>query len=172
MVSPSVIMQAWPMTFSSSRTLPGQECSARRICARRVRPLISLPYWPANLVDEMALEQGQIFLAILQRRHMDLHHGEPVVQILAETFFGDFRAQVAIGGGDHPHVHFARRERSHPQHFLVLQHAQKLGLGGQRHVADLVQEQRAAVGMLEQAGFVVGRAGEGTAHVPEQLAFK
>jgi hypothetical protein len=33
MVLPSVIMQAWPMTFSSSRTLPGQECIPSRICA-------------------------------------------------------------------------------------------------------------------------------------------
>ena len=28
----------------------------------------------------------------------------------------------------------------------LLQHAQQLGLGGQRHLGDLVQEQRAAVG--------------------------
>ena len=34
----------------------------------------------------------------------------------------------------------------------VLQHAQQPGLGVQRHVADLVEEQRAAVGLLEAAG--------------------
>jgi hypothetical protein len=34
MTSPDAIMQAWPITFSSSRTLPGQEWRASRICAR------------------------------------------------------------------------------------------------------------------------------------------
>ena len=39
----------------------------------------------------------------------------------------------------------------------VLQHAQELGLHRLRHVADLVQEERAAVGVLE-AALAVGRA--------------
>ena len=63
-------------------------------------------------------------------------------------------------------------ERSDALHFLVLQNAQQLGLRGQRHIADLIQEQRAAVGVLEQPGLVVGGAGEGALDVAEQFAFK
>ena len=48
----------------------------------------------------------------------------------------------------------------------------QLGLRRQRHVADLVQKQSAAVGVLEQARLVLGGAGEGALHVAEQLAFK
>jgi hypothetical protein len=52
----------------------------------------------------------------------------------------------------------------------VLQHAQHLGLRRRRHVAHLVEEERARVGLLELAGPVLHRAGERALHVPEQLA--
>jgi hypothetical protein len=45
----------------------------------------------------------------------------------------------------------------------LLQHAQQAGLRLRRHVADLVEEQRAAVGLLEAAGARSVRAGEGAA---------
>ena len=41
-----------------------------------------------------------------------------------------------------------------------------------RHVADLVHEQRAAVGVLEAALALALRAGEGALHVPEELIFE
>ena len=55
--------------------------------------------------------------------------------------------------------------------FLVLDEAQQLGLQRQREVADLVEEQRAAVGLVDPAEGAFGGSGEGTAVVPEQLAF-
>ena len=57
--------------------------------------------------------------------------------------------QIAIGGRDHAHVDAFSGQRAHPLHFLILQHAQKLRLRGQRHVPDFVQKQRAAVRVLE-----------------------
>ena len=42
----------------------------------------------------------------------------------------------------------------------VLEHAQQLGLHGRRHVADLVEEERAAVGLLEAAAAPLGAAPE------------
>ena len=55
---------------------------------------------------------------------------------------------------------------------LLLQHAQQLGLRGGRHVADLVEEQRAAVGLLEPADAAAIGAGEGALLVAEQLALQ
>ena len=52
----------------------------------------------------------------------------------------------------------------------VGQHAQQARLQVERHVADLVEEQRAAVGLLEAAAPRRLRAGEGAALVAEQLA--
>ena len=53
-----------------------------------------------------------------------------------------------------------------------LQHPQQLDLHLQRHVADFVEEQRAAFGKLEAAQPRGQRAGEGALFVSEQFAFQ
>ena len=45
-----------------------------------------------------------------------------------------------------------RRAAADRRIFALLQHAQEPGLRLHRHVADLVEEQRAALGLLETAG--------------------
>jgi hypothetical protein len=52
----------------------------------------------------------------------------------------------------------------------VLQHAQHLRLRRQAHVADLVEEERSAVRLLEFPGAIRHGAGERALHVAEQLA--
>ncbi len=52
--------------------------------------------------------------------------------------------------------------------FAFLQRAQQLDLRGGRQFADLVEEQRAAVGLDEFAGVLFGGAGEGAFLVAEQ----
>ena len=54
----------------------------------------------------------------------------------------------------------------------LLQEAQQLDLQRQRQVADLVEEQGAAVGDLDLAECRLGGAGEGALLVAEQLAFE
>ena len=54
----------------------------------------------------------------------------------------------------------------------LLQHAQQLGLHRRRDVADLVEEQRAAVGELEAAELALDGAGERALLVAEQLALE
>ena len=54
--------------------------------------------------------------------------------------------------------------------FAGLQHAQQLRLQPDRHVGDLVEEQRALVCHLEAADAVVARVGERPLHVAEELA--
>ena len=102
-----------------------------------------------------------------------LHDVEPVVQVAAEPAGGDLGAQVAVGRGDAR----ARRRggaRPTPTRWTspVSSTRSSLACTVERQLADLVEEQRAAVGDLEQPGLGVGRAGERAAHVPEQLAFE
>ena len=75
-------------------------------------------------------------------------------------------------GRDHPHVHLARHQRPHPQHFLVLQRAQQFRLRAERHVADLVKENHAFVGELEQPHLVLRGARKSASHMAEQLALE
>jgi hypothetical protein len=77
-----------------------------------------------------------------------------------------------VGGGDQPHVGPNRLVAADPLERLLLQQAQDLALQGRRHVADLVQEQRAAVALLELADAAAVGAGEGALLVPEQLALQ
>ena len=82
----------------------------------------------------------------------------------------DLGRQVLVRRRDHPHVDLDARRAADRLDRLLLQHAQHLGLRLQAHVADLVEEDRAAVGDLELAAAIGDRAGERAAHVAEQLA--
>ena len=61
---------------------------------------------------------------------------------------------------------------AHALEGALLQHAQQLDLQLQGQVAHLVEEERAARGQLEAPLAVAHRAGEGAAHVAEQLALE
>ena len=52
-----------------------------------------------------------------------------------------------------------------------MQRAQQPGLSLKRHVADLVQKQCAAIGLLKLPCVARHGSGEGALFVPEQLAF-
>src|SRR5207237_6575542 len=56
--------------------------------------------------------------------------------------------------------------------FALLEHPKKLGLQFERQVADLVEEQSAALRQLEPASASLGRAGEGASLVPEKFALE
>ena len=61
---------------------------------------------------------------------------------------------------------------AHGTHLVLLQDAQELDLQARRHVADLVEQQSAAIGGLEQALVGADRAGEGAFLVAEELRFE
>ena len=64
-----------------------------------------------------------------------------------------------------------RRAAAHPLHHALLQHAQDLGLRGEAEVADLVQEERAAVGLLKLPHARIHARGDAFFDA-EQLAFQ
>ena len=97
---------------------------------------------------------------------------EAVVEIFAEAASGHFAAQVAIGGGEDAHVERQRVGAADAFDFLLLQHAQQLRLQRQRHLGDFVEQQRAALRLLELAGMRGVRAGEGAPLVAEQHRFE
>jgi hypothetical protein len=68
----------------------------------------------------------------------------------------------------------ARSVSSPPKRFerSFLKHAQQLGLGREAHVGDLVEEDRAAVALLELAAPALGGTRESTALVAEELALE
>ena len=74
-----------------------------------------------------------------------------------------------MGSGDDADIGADRLAPTDAGELALLQNPQQPGLRLGRHVADFVEEQGAAGGLLEAAGIAVGGAGEGAALVAEQL---
>ena len=122
------------------------------------------------LVQEVIDQPGNVLAAIAQRRQVDAHHVEPIKQILAEVALGDFFLQIDVGGGDHAHVHLHRLRIADALEFALLQDAQQFHLQLRLQRADLIEENRAAVGGLKPADLVADGAGERSLDVAEQFA--
>src|SRR6202030_1949798 len=92
------------------------------------------------------------------------------VQVLAELPLRNHRFEVLVGRRDYSHVNVERLISADTLELLLLQHAQQFGLRLQRHIADFVEEESAAVGCFELALAARDRAGESSFFVTEQLA--
>src|SRR6188474_3448830 len=95
-----------------------------------------------------------------------------MIEILAEPTLVDHHAEIAVGRGDPAHVDLERAAAADALEAALLQDAQELGLELGLELADLVEEERAAVGQLEPAALALGRAGERALLVAEQLALE
>ena len=96
-------------------------------------------------------QQWDIILALVQGRHMEHNHAEPVVEVFPEIALGNLFLQIFVRGRDYPDVHLDVLVASHARKLLFLEHPEDLCLGGKAHVSDLVEEESAAVGLLEFA---------------------
>src|SRR5205823_7457991 len=84
----------------------------------------------------------------------------------------DLLLEVAIRRGDDADVHLLLRRRADRTNLALLQDAEQLRLERDRHLGHFVEEERAAVGDLEESFFVLVRAGERSLLVPEELALE
>ena len=102
-------------------------------------------------------------------------HGDEVdavEQILAELAMRHHVRQVAVGRGNDADVDLAASTRPERLEGSVLEDAQHLHLRCPVEIADLVEEDGAAVRHFEPAGAVGLRVGERAAHVSEHLALE
>ena len=107
--------------------------------------------------------------AIAERGQGDGDRADPVVEIGAERLARDGLEEIVVRRPDEPHVHHALADVAHPSEALLLEDLEELGLHLGVEVPDLVEEQAAAVGRVEQALLGGEGAGEGAALVPEEL---
>ena len=121
----------------------------------------------AVLLHEVMHEHHDVLGPLAQRRQVHREHVDPVVQILAKIPRGDECVEITIRRGDDTHVDAPVRVVADAAELLALQDAEDLRLQGQRHLADLVEEQRARVRRGEEAFAIARRIGERAAHVPE-----
>ena len=77
-----------------------------------------------------------------------------------------------MGGRHDSHVHLGGACGADLFDLPLLNQAQDSDLQLQGHLADFVQQDRAAIGNLDLTFLVSKRAGEGALHVSEQLRFQ
>ena len=99
---------------------------------------------------------------------MNGHHFEPIIQIAAKSLRLDRRFQIAVGCGDQPDVDRKGLIVTNPCNSSLFQHTQQLRLNRQWHVADFIQKQCPAVGILKRANSIVQGIRIGAFDVPKQ----
>ncbi len=125
-----------------------------------------------RLGEEVGHQDGYVLAALPQRRQVDTDDVEAVEQVLAEAPLADQFLQVLVGGGDDAHIDLGGGDPADPVEGPVGQDPQQPGLKLGGHVADLVEEQGAAVGLLEASLASRLGPGEGPALVAEQLGLQ
>ncbi len=119
--------------------------------------------------EEVAGEGGDIFAAVRHAGDVDANHVEAMEQVLTELARMHQGFQVLVSRGDDAHINLDRCVTAHAVELAVRQYAQQASLGVGRHIADLIEEQRAAIRLFKASATQVGGAGERAFLMAEQL---
>ena len=150
---------AWPTV--------GEQCVQGMACETEGRGSFAI----RKLAIEMLDQQQAVAPAIPQWRDMDGHRAYPVEKILAKATIGDFCLEIPVRGRDKSDLDRSLPAVAYPADRSLFEHAQQKGLHIQRHLADFIKAQNAAVGELEDPRFAFpGGAREGAANMAKQLA--
>src|SRR5205823_6884253 len=119
---------------------------------------------------QMPGEGRDVLPPVAQRRQADRKDAQAVVQVLAEAARLHLVLEATVGGRDHPYVDRAGPGLADGAYLALLEHPQELRLERPAGLGDLVEEERAAVGHLEEPLPIGDGAGERAAPVAEELA--
>src|SRR5207249_5031382 len=114
-------------------------------------------------------ELRKIFDTLPERGELQSHPLQAVEQIEAELAGGDELVEIAVRRSDDAHIDIDRAVAAHALDLPLLERSQNLGLHRERHVADLVEKERAAVRGLEPAAPRPDGPGESAPFMAEQL---
>ena len=102
--------------------------------------------------EKMLRQLRNIFPSPAQRRYLDGHDVESVIEILAKAPGAHLFRKVAMGGGDKPHINGKRLVAADPLHLPLLNRPQQADLHHWRDIAYLIKKQRAAI-RFDKASF-------------------
>src|SRR5262249_24942788 len=125
----------------------------------------------ARRLDESLREERDVLTPLAKRRRVDRVHVQAIEQILTELAILRHTLEIAIRSNTDPRSHLDGGIAADPSNGVLLERAEQLGLHGERHLTDLVEEERAVAGGLERPLARRVRAGEGATLVPEELGF-
>src|SRR6202030_2489634 len=123
----------------------------------------------AEFAQEISCQCWDILPAVAQGRHVKGNHVQAIEKILAKGAARDFLFEMLVRCGDDAHVDAQGGVGAHALEALFLEYPQNFRLRAQAHVADFIEEQRPAVGLLKFTDLVFRRAGKAALNVPEEL---
>src|SRR5882724_11264250 len=124
-----------------------------------------------EFIQEMASQDGDVRGAIAEWRNEKRNDVETVEKVLAKTAMQNFLFEILIRGGKHADIDATGLVRADRFEALLFEHAQHFGLRAETHIADFIEEESAAIGLLKLANFVVAGAGEAAFDVAEKFGF-
>src|SRR5436190_5436587 len=160
------------MRFASSRTFPGH--AYRRSASRVSLGITSTCRFigRARRCTKKTDQRGDVVGSLAQRRDVDREDVQAVVEVVAEALLLDQPGQVAVRRGDQADVDLDRPGAADTLELLLLEDPEELRLELEGDLADLVEEERAAMGHLEASDLLRDGPGEGAALVAEELALE
>src|ERR1017187_10538797 len=123
-----------------------------------------------HVADHLRGDGGNVRGVLAQRRHVDIEDIEAIEEVAAQLAALHRLLRVLVGGRDDAHVNRGFGLAAQAAELAVFEDAEQLGLGGGRHLADLVEQQRALLGEFEAAGAALDGPGECAFLVAEDLA--
>ena len=122
--------------------------------------------------EHAAGEAGNICGALAQGGHGQGDDVEAVEEVLAEFALGDGGLEVVIGGGDDADIGLAGAGLADALVLALLEEAEEAGLDFEGEIADLIEEEGAAIRGGDFAPGIGERAGEGALDVAEEFALE
>ena len=120
----------------------------------------------------MLNQLGNILRTPAQRGNLEFYDLEPVVEVEAELSLTDGLLQVLVGCGNDPDVHGNGIMAADPGNFPLFQDPEEAHLCHERHFADLVQEDRATVRLLENSQVLGLGIGESSLLMTKKFVFQ
>ncbi len=99
-----------------------------------------------ELLDEIPHKLWNIRFSLAQRRQRDRKSIQAIIKIFPEFTVVNHLPQVPVRRHDHTNIDARGARAADRLKLALLEHAEYLGLKFQRHVTNLIQKQRAAIG--------------------------
>src|SRR5712671_5912695 len=125
-----------------------------------------------GLFDEVPYKLRNIRFSFAERWQRNRKDIQAIVQVLSEFTVTDHLPQVLIGRRDDTNIDARGTGAAYSLELALLEDTEQLGLKLHWHVSDFIQKQYAAVRQRKPADMRIDSSGEGSAFVPEKLAFE
>src|SRR5690242_1110925 len=122
-----------------------------------------------DLAREMADEFGEVVQPLAERRQNEGKDVNAMKEVATEGILLDEIFQIAMSGDEDADIHLRGLIASDALDLSFFEGAKQLGLHGKRHIADFVEEEGAAIGLLEFADMTGAGSGERAFLVAEEF---